>query len=157
MNNARQLLEITDHAIKTVSFKVARLEMKKSSCDKQKNWNDTDFLMTATSGDYELFILLFAECSVIHAITQNMKHGVPPREEDIPLYFKEYFNILCGHVVSCYNNANHASARFGVSQFFTRHAKDRPYPKNTPLHELCYQCSDGQIKVAFVNYPLKTS
>lgn len=73
-------------------------------------------LIISTQGDYCLTIVLSAEKDILRSIASNMKHGADADDSDIAIYTAEFFNILCGQIVSAINIKNHLKARFSIPQ-----------------------------------------
>lgn len=141
------ILEILDTAMKNISKRVAKLDMFNSATVEIDKDKSCSFVIT-TKGDYCLTIVLYAGNDVLRAITENMKRGETADESDIAVYTTEYFNILCGHVISAMNNSIHASARFGVPQMVKgRYMEDDSPNSMENKQELFYKCAYGPLKV----------
>lgn len=146
MSAESNLSEITDRAVKDISKKVARVEMHNADSAVIDDENSSS-LVTTAKGDYELTIVFYTSICVMRAITENMKRGESADEEDIAVYTKEFFNILCGHVISMLNRSIHASARFGIPQFLKGPYREDEHSMPQALNEMCYQCSYGPVKI----------
>lgn len=141
------LSEITDRAVKDISKKVARMDMLNADAvPVEEDGADSCSLVTTAKGDYELTIVFCAGFRVMRAIAENMKRGESANEEDIAIYTKEFFNILCGHVVSALNRAIHASARFGIPQFLIGPFRNDQYNMQA-ASALYYQSCYGPVKI----------
>lgn len=60
--------------------------------------------MICTSGYLRMEIICDMPESMVLQIVSKMYGGGLPPDEQIPLYIKEYINIVCGHGVSSLNN-----------------------------------------------------
>lgn len=146
MINSTLLSEITDKAVKSVSQRLAAIEMQ-GPCE-ARPLKGADMLSILAYGDYQLNIRMYAEHGVIASITRNMLHADEMDEDTKTVYLSEYFNILCGGIVSSYNRAMRASARFGIPQV---NALPPPSKGCSVVSELCYQCDSGIIKLEFLD------
>lgn len=113
MDNTINFNEILDRAIKDISKRVAKLDITDADIT-PISVEDSSSLVSTTNGDYIITIVLHTGDNVLRAITENMKRGSCDDESDITTYTTEYFNILCGHIVSTMNNKAHKKARFSV-------------------------------------------
>lgn len=145
MDTPIDLFYIVDSAVKDISKRVAKLNISNTESVKIEA-DDTCTLYTTTSGDYHLTIALHTDSRVLRAITENMKRSAAVSEEDIAIYPIEYFNILCGHVVTAMNNIQRTKARFDIPRIIIG-----PYETiyNTPEQrwEYCYDCPYGPVKL----------
>lgn len=145
MDTKIDILEILDTAVKDISKRVAKLDMLNAD-SAEINTEGSSSLVSTTKGDYCLTIILYTEDRVLRAITENMKRGVAADDADIPIYTTEYFNILCGHVVSTMNNRAHTAARFTIPRIVKGRCEDIE-PESELKQELFYNCSYGPVKV----------
>lgn len=141
--------DIMDSAVKDISKRVARLTVQ--IADRQ-DWHaeDSYSVLATIQGDYNLTIVFCMEANMLRTITENMKHGMEASEEDIPVYITEFFNILCGHIVSAMNTKCHCKARFGIPKLICgiyepEITQDFPYPQCR--HEYFYHCDSGIIRM----------
>lgn len=145
MEETVDLYEILDNAVKEVTKKVAKMDFINAGAS-EIDAGHSSSLVTTAQGDYILTIIFQTSDSVLRGITQNMKRGADVNDDDIPIYAAEYFNILCGHVVSRMNRKAHTDARFGIPQVIkggymegTEQGKKR--------QALFYCCALGTVKV----------
>lgn len=104
-------------------------------------------LVVTAKGDYCLTIAFYAESHVLRGITENMKRGATASDTDIEIYTTEYFNILCGHVITNVNKAAHTSARFGIPKMVKGcYMDDTPFGAQI-RQELFYDCGFGPVKL----------
>lgn len=76
--------------------------------------DDIISLVTTTKGDYSFEMAMYAHEYMINAICQNMKHSTQINKEDIQDYVGEFFNIICGQIVSNFNRQTKKSALFSI-------------------------------------------
>lgn len=113
MLTERNLLEITDHVVKDISRRVAHLEIQNVDVV-SIDTADSSSLIINTDGNYPLTMVLHAGSRVLRGITQHMKHGEAFDDDEVCVYTTEFFNILCGHVITEVNNRSHTVTRFGI-------------------------------------------
>lgn len=65
-------------------------------------------------GDYGLSLTLFTPTPVLLELAIGMRRGAETDEDTAAVYVTEFFNILCGRLVSSLNSTTHTSARFGI-------------------------------------------
>lgn len=144
MDTKIDILEILDTAVKDISKRVAKLDMLNTD-SAEINIEGASSLVSTTKGDYCLTIIFYTEDRVLRAITENMKHGATTNDADIPIYTTEYFNILCGHVISTMNNKAHTAARFTIPRIVKGQCEN--IDTQSLRQELFYNCSYGSVKV----------
>lgn len=67
-------------------------------------------------GDYTLHLSLCLPTSVLQELAVGMRRGADTDEDTATAYVTEFFNILCGKIVSTLNQRSHVSSRFGIPQ-----------------------------------------
>ena len=72
-------------------------------------------LLADAAGDYSAQFTLCAEKGFLLDVAHRMKR-VPPitSEEEAVCFLREYFNMVCGRVVSAINNRRGCAARIGM-------------------------------------------
>lgn len=146
METQETLFQIVDSAIKDISRRVAKLDMVNTDSVQIKS-EDTCTLYTTTRGDYCLTIILYTKIPVLKAITENMKRSPMVSEDDFAIYPIEYFNVLCGHVITAMNKAYCTKARFDVPQIIKGLYSDPNRDIRKEKWEYCYNSSFGPIKL----------
>lgn len=104
-------------------------------------------LIVTTKGDYCLTIAFYADIQVLRGITENMKRGAKASDTDIEIYTTEYFNILCGHVITNFNRESHTSARFSIPKMVKGCYMESVPFEAQKRQELFYNCTYGPIKL----------
>lgn len=100
----------------TVSDKVAGVHLckeKGTDCATALPETEQRSVSIHTTGDVVMQIVCCFEEKLMQMITQNMYGGELPAQQ-VPLYIKEYVNIVCGHGVSELNNRYHTRIRLSV-------------------------------------------
>lgn len=67
---------------------------------------------------YHTSLSLCAEMSIFRRLTQHMMEMEEVSPQDVEDFAKEYFNVLCGHIVSRLFQLTKVPARFGVPSFY---------------------------------------
>lgn len=124
------LYKVIDEAAVDITKRMAGVELKPG---KRKSLEDTGVIRIRTTGTYDLSLSYVASASVFQAIADSMKRAPAVDMEDVSVYVKEYFNILCGRIISRINRETKHSARFGLAEF--------EYPFQTPAEP------DGEILI----------
>lgn len=104
--------------------------------------------MIQTYGDLDMFITMRADKAVYASITEHMARKIEVDEEDIKDYVGEFFNILCGRMISAVNREHKTSIRFGLPKMdkqkeFTGHTDDNR------IFAFNYECSHGTVIIQF--------
>lgn len=146
MLSEQNLLELTDVTIKRISQTVALLDIRSVETHPFELQN-FDSLVVTTSSDYFLTIVFRADNCVLRAITRHMKRGIPDvAEDEIVIYTSEFFNILCGNIVTVINNSLHTSARFGIPKRIRGLYVDGFVPPRV-TKRLSYESGYGQVEI----------
>lgn len=143
---AIEVFEILNQSAVDLSKRVAQLDIELTEPFHLVPETSCSFI-TNTKGDYSLTIILYAENCVFESITKNMKHSDAITDGDILIYAGEFFNILCGHIITAVNNKIHAACKFSVP-----HLIEGPIPSDLALVEghrqsLYYRSPCGLLKL----------
>lgn len=141
MENSPTIQSIVDSVIKDITKRVASVELHETEYDLDQSGEHCSLCVTV-QGEYKITIIYNAEQRLLRTIAEHMKRGPISDSEEIALYTKEYFNILCGHVVSLINHITHSSARFGIPQY----AKGAYAlgDGTQPFFKIAYQSEEGE-------------
>jgi len=87
---------------------------------------------------------------ICRGIAEYMKQAPVGGTEDMAIYIKEYFNILCGHMISKINRETKSSMRFGIPSYYEDIAV---IPDDRSLMEIRYACvnNDGVMSIVGIN------
>lgn len=135
-----------DAAVKDVSRRVAKLEMVNTD-SAEIDMLDAISLVITTKGDYCLTIVFYAGSAVLRAITENMKREATTSNDEIVIYITEYFNILCGHIVTAMNRMASTSARFGIPEIVKGSYFSKEDSKKEECQEFFYHCPYGTVSL----------
>lgn len=140
------ILEVLDTIVKEITKKIGKIEIYNIDLI-SLNENNSNSVIITTVGDYNLTIVLYAEITFMQAITENMKRGKILDIAEIDLYIKEYFNILCGRVITTMNNTIKKSAKFTVPNVVKGIYLMDVTQENLDIEELYYKSNYGFAKV----------
>lgn len=143
------LSEISDAAMKDISARVAGLKVHSVLEDETGTLSKKEIysLVISTQGDYSISIVLSTDAKILYTITSNMKRGRALEEGDIPIYAGEFFNILCGHIVSTINIKQHIKARFGIPVLKRRTEQAK---SGSTSHRHFYRCQEGIMELEII-------
>ena len=134
------LRSIVDQTVVHVTDKVAGILLRPSPdsrCLPDQGWAAISIAITGMEdGPFTLYYR--AEPHVFRAIAEKMKRRPVDDEQDMAVYLKEYFNILCGHIISRINRETKSSMRFGIP---TYHEEGKPISGEHALR-ICYECAE---------------
>lgn len=119
-----KLFPILDSAMKDISRRVAKIEVENKPRASKLIASRPCSIYTRTRGDYEMTFVISADRQVLKELVIAMRHGKETSEEEVPVYMKEFLNILFGHIVSKMNQSERVQAHFDVPSFV-----DGPYKK----------------------------
>lgn len=109
--------KIFDAAVRDISRKVGKLEVIDGPDDSSEKFRFPYTVYVTTTGEAPEVLAFSADKEVLRTIAQNMMHGAEVSEEDIRICTMEFFNILCGNVVSSINRMYKTGIRFSIPDF----------------------------------------
>ena len=118
------LHKIIDEAVINITKRVANITLKRSD-GLQPDGSEYSTLRITTTGAYCMTFVYRAPPSVFQSIADTMKRKSCTDEADMAEYVKEYFNILCGRIVSGINRETGASVRCGLPEYRREEAPGR--------------------------------
>lgn len=110
------LHRIIDEAVINITKRVANITLKRSDGLRPGSSGHSTLRIT-TTGAYRMTFVYRAPPRVFQIIADTMKRRSCTDEADMAEYVKEYFNILCGRIVSGINRETGASVRFGLPEY----------------------------------------
>ena len=110
--------------------------------------------MIQTYGYMDSMILCRFSEEMFHHIVDTMNNGVPPSEEEVPLYLNEYINIACGCAVSKINNLTGTKTRLSLPRFYRKGEPFDDVASTGTIHNLAYQSSLGMWQI-YMFYSLR--
>lgn len=154
--------EIFDSSFCEVTKKLVKLELKKV-CDEEGKEGDEEKAALFNKGYREaiethgylnsIVICQFSD-GLFHYITDTMNNGIPPSEEETPLFLNEYINIACGHAISKMNNLAGQASRLSVPSFYQ---EEEPLEDKWVIRSgrwLSYHTEIGRLHI-FIKYSLQ--
>lgn len=136
------ILGIVDDAICDITKRMAGIDLQQT----QRNFNESDDVCSmhvSVGGTYQLSLICLADGRLFRAIAERMKRSPVEDEEDMQVYAKEYFNTLCGHIVTRINLKTKSSARFGIPDF--QQGAYAVELKGQIVFQVCYQSGEGDV------------
>lgn len=138
MNNAvsrEYLAEVFDHVVRDITRREAGIELQSS--DSQPK-GETCTVYTAFNKGYHTSLSLCAESSMFVRLTQRMMGREKVTAEEVEIFAKEFFNVLCGHIATQLYQTTRVPARFDPPLFYT----GRYAPENNLEHIVLTYSSD---------------
>lgn len=108
--------QIVDECTLDISKRVAKIDVAIKQDDIIYEAEKPFTLYVTTSGDYNMIVSLCMDKSILETITKNMKHCSSVSDEDISICVIEYFNILCGRIISSVNKQLSLKSYFSIPQ-----------------------------------------
>ncbi len=140
-----RLAEIFDQIIREVTQKEAGICLHRQEAEPS---GELCTLYATFHHGYHTSLSLCAETSMFVRLAQGMMEteGVSP--QDVEDFAKEYFNVLCGHIVSRLFQLTKIPARFGVPSFY----RGRYVPEEQSKHIVLTYISDEKERVQLVHH-----
>lgn len=142
--NEIDVQQILDDAARDITKRLAGIELERAQWP-QGDSSDIASLYTATTGSYSITVVYHAETRLLRYIAEKMKRRPIEDAEEVEMYAKEYFNILCGHIISKINRLTKASARFGVPNYRRGFYTAEDYPGI--VLKVSYRSSAGGLQL----------
>ncbi|MCQ4726098.1 chemotaxis protein CheX [Anaerotignum faecicola] len=142
---AFDISEIIDKSVKDISKRVAKIDVSKEKINLLGKLEAPYTIFSAINGDYQIILSFCTDRAVLKAIAENMMHGKELNEDEVLIYTSEYFNILCGHVVSSINREFYLKSSFSVPKIVE--GVDIPISHSHVRHQMFYDYSYGTAKI----------
>ncbi|RGE68939.1 chemotaxis protein CheX [Anaerotruncus colihominis] len=110
------LEELIHRTVVDITRQIAKIDLRLCSQDPDPA-NELCTLRTTIDGDYHTELVLHADRALLHRLTENMMEAKTTDPEDMEEYSKEFFNVLCGHIVSEIFRRTKLPARFHTPCF----------------------------------------
>lgn len=137
---------IIDDIIRDVTFKVANLDL--CGYDRACISPESQIaLVTTVTGHYEGNIVFLSGNHVIRGISENMKHEQITQQSELELYTVEYFNILCGRIITAICNRSNLSARFNIPRMLPDGLPKDLSDEGATQYEWCYGSCYGPMLI----------
>lgn len=143
------MIDLLDVSVKDIFKRVAGFTVTNISVDKMKTgelWS----LVVTTQGDYSVTIVLCSDIRLFYEVVKNMRHGAETGKEALHIYLIEFFNILCGHIISAINIKNKRKARFGIPRFVKGSYIAGIDQGRSHIQEYYYDCEHWPFKMEVI-------
>lgn len=142
MTDQENFERIVDCTVRDITKRMSGIHLIRTDKEPWTLDNAVSSLVTEVAGDYSFTVTCCADNKLLHTIAEHMKRS-PVSDDEVGIYTTEYFNTLCGHVVSQINHLNQASARFKVPQFIE--GPDNAH--KDAFFDIHYESVDGKVSV----------
>lgn len=110
-----EILDIVDTAMQDITNRMDRIY----PCQQGINLsNDTCTVCTTFEGGYDADLILYMDTALLCRLTKHALQEESVSLQDIEEFSKEYFNVICGHIVSRIFRAAHIASRFSIPRFY---------------------------------------
>ncbi|MBR5509589.1 MAG: chemotaxis protein CheX [Lachnospiraceae bacterium] len=106
--------EILDSSVRDISRRVGKLEVIDSQKGSVGELESPLTVCVETTGERQEVLSFCVDGQVMETMARNMMHGAEVNEKDIEYCAMEFFNILCGRVISTINRTYNTRMRFSV-------------------------------------------
>lgn len=109
-----------------------------TECSRVKTFSKDDLstVYTTLDGDYRIRLVFCAENALLQKIADNMLEETVEDHDDVIECAKEFFNVVCGHIVAAIFRTVKASAKFHCPDF----AEGYFLPENGGTDSLIISC-----------------
>ncbi len=153
MESEIDIQEILDDAVRDITKRLAGIDLERAHSSLLDDEDeDVASLYTATTGSFQIKVVCHAQTRLLRYIAEKMARRPVEDSEMEEVYVKEYFNILCGHVISKINRLTNGSARIGIPEYYRGFYVVDDYPDG--LLEVSYKSIAGNFQVES-RYPEK--
>ena len=125
-----------------------------TECSRVKTFSKENLstVYTTLDGDYKIRLVFCAEDALLQKIADNMLEETVEDHNDVIECAKEFFNVVCGHIVAAIFRTVRVSARFHCPDF----AEGYFLPENGGTDSLIISCfkSDSHQPAVFLQDPL---
>lgn len=112
-----EIADILDRAMQEITSHMAKLSL--CECGSQGvPSGDVCAVSTTFEGGYEADLTLYMDTALLTRLAQTAMQEETVSLQDIEDFTKEYFNVLCGHIVVRLFQATHVSSRFRIPRFY---------------------------------------
>jgi hypothetical protein len=136
--------ELMDEVVKDITKRMAGIDLERASTDALPSDGKVSALIAEVSGTDGFTLVYNAEDALLREIAQKMKRKPVEDMDEVGEYTREYFNVICGHVISQLNRKTQSTLRFALPQYL-------PFPfggKNSRnALVLYYQSCKGSARV----------
>lgn len=141
------LTEVFDRVVREVTAREAGIELQSSEL---KPEGELCTVYTTFEKGYHTSLSLCAEASMFVRLTRHMMEKEEVTPQEVELFAKEYFNVLCGHIATQLFQLTKVPARFRVPVFcWGQYA-----PEDCMEHIVLTYSSDEQERARLIHHAL---
>lgn len=144
---SEDLAEIFDQVVREITQREAGIELQSSDAELG---GELCTVYTTFHKGYRTSLSLCAERSMFVRLTRRMMEQEDVSDEDVSVFAREYFNVLCGHVATRLFEITKVPARFAVPAF----CQGRYTPEGHLEHIVLTYSSDEQECARLVHHAL---
>lgn len=104
--------------------------------------NDTCTVCTTFEGGYDADLILYMDTALLCRLTKQALQEETVSQQDIEEFSKEYFNVICGHIVARIFQAAHIASRFSIPRFYP--GQHTPSQTTASCHVLNYVSGNNE-------------
>lgn len=109
-----RLAKLFDESIRDVTKRAAGINLYQGGAPPER---DVFTVSAYFESGFRTSLSMCAEKSLLIRITQGMMQEEDVTDQDIEDFVREYFNMVCGHIVACMFSATRVAARFSIPSF----------------------------------------
>lgn len=110
-----EILDIVDTAMRDITNRMDRIYPCQQGIHLS---NDTCTVCTTFEGGYHADLILYMDTALLSRLTKHALQEESVSQQDIEEFSKEYFNVICGHIVSRIFRAANIASRFSIPRFY---------------------------------------
>ena len=139
--------KILDSSVRDISRRVGKLEVIDSQKGSAGELESPYTVCVVTTGEMQDVLSFCADGQVMEAMARNMMHGADVNEKDIEYCAMEFFNILCGQMISTINRTYNTRVRFSVPSIRRGNCSDDVGRKIWNQRSYSYSCGAAKFTV----------
>lgn len=139
------LTEIFDQVVRDITRREAGIVLQP---DAPPLKGELCTVYTVFDKGYRASLSLCAERSIFVRLTRHMMDREDVTLQDVELFAKEYFNVLCGHIATELYQITKVPARFGVPVFY----QGRYTPKDHLEHIVLTYSNDEEERAQLIHH-----
>ena len=142
-----RLTEIFDHVVRDITQREAGIVLHSSQTQLE---GELCTVYTTFDKGYHTSLSLCAETAMFLRLTQGMMEREEVTPQDVEDFAKEYFNVLCGHIVTTLFRETRIPAKFLPPSF----QQGRYIPEHHLRHIVLTYSSDEQEHAQLIHHAL---
>lgn len=109
--------ELLDDVIVSMTKRMAGIDMERTSASCLPDEGEVSAVITEITGTDGFTLVYHADNALLLEIAQKMKRRPVEDADEVGEYTREYFNIICGHMISQLNRREKSSLRFSMPRY----------------------------------------